>query len=99
MFTPTALAHVHARTHESLVGLIDHGAAFGSQALDHEHEGFGYRTVRLQLHHIIGCEQYCLVLVSCSAPGADAPRDSTASSELWSLPPDADILSSGRAQC
>ena len=58
MFTAAALRDVHTRTHEGLVKLIDHCAGFNNEALDTELEGFGYRSLRLQLHHAIGCEQY-----------------------------------------
>lgn len=58
MFTAEGLIDVHSRTHESLRRLIDHCAGFDGDELDRELHGFGYPTVRLQLHHVIGCEQY-----------------------------------------
>lgn len=58
MFTPAALLDIHSRAHLSLSRLIDHCAGFSADELSREIAGFGYPTVRLQLHHAIGAEEY-----------------------------------------
>jgi len=58
MYTSAALIDVHERTHRSLHKLIEHCAGFSDEELGRELEGFGYGSVRMQLHHMIGAEQY-----------------------------------------
>ncbi len=58
MHTATGLIDLHERTHGSLAKLIDHCAGFSTEEASRELEGFGYPTLRLQLHHVIGAEQY-----------------------------------------
>jgi uncharacterized damage-inducible protein DinB len=58
MFTVAALLDIHTRTHHSLHKLLDHCAGFSADELAREIAGFGYPTIRLQLHHVIGAEEY-----------------------------------------
>lgn len=58
MYTTEALADIHERTHRSLAKLMAHCALLSPADLDRELEGFGYPSVRLQLHHVIGAEEY-----------------------------------------
>lgn len=58
MHTSTGLLDLHTRCHQSLVKLIDHCSEFSSDELARELDGFGYPCIRLQLHHVIGAEQY-----------------------------------------
>jgi uncharacterized damage-inducible protein DinB len=58
MYTSEALLDIHRRTHRSLRKLLDHCRQLNSEALNRELPGFGYPTVRLQLHHAIGAEEY-----------------------------------------
>ena len=58
MYTPEALLDLHARAHRSLRGIIRHCAELDAAAIDQELRGFGYPTVRLQLNHVIGAEEY-----------------------------------------
>jgi uncharacterized damage-inducible protein DinB len=58
MFTSGALLDLHRRTHASLKKLLDHCAGFSDEPLRREMEGFGYPTVLLQIHHVIGAEEY-----------------------------------------
>jgi uncharacterized damage-inducible protein DinB len=60
MYTAEALADIHERTHRSLAKLLAHCDGLGAAAVDRPVEGFGYATVRLQLHHVIGAERYWL---------------------------------------
>lgn len=58
MHTVAGLRDIHERTHRSLRKLLDHCAGFSDEELRRKLEGFGYETILLQLHHMIGAEQY-----------------------------------------
>jgi uncharacterized damage-inducible protein DinB len=58
MHTAAGLIDLHERTHRSLCGLLDHCAGLSEKQLAVELGGFGYPSIRLQLHHVIGAEQY-----------------------------------------
>ncbi len=58
MHTAAGLADLHSRTHRSLQKLLDHCAQFSGDELRRELDGFGYSTILLQLHHVIGAEAY-----------------------------------------
>ena len=58
MYTSAALIDLHGRTHRSLTKLLEHCAGFTPEQLRTELDGFGYETLLLQLHHMIGAEQY-----------------------------------------
>lgn len=58
MFTAAALLDIHDRAHQSLRKLFDHCAGFSDTELARELDGFGYPSIRLQLHHVIGAEEY-----------------------------------------
>ena len=74
MHTAEALLDLHQRSHQSLVALLTHCRAFSSDELNRELEGFGYSTVQLQLHHLIGAEKYWIgVLEGRIDADEDAP--------------------------
>ena len=58
MYTAEALADIHERSHRSLAKLIVHCGSLDAPAIDRALDGFGYATIRLQLHHVIGAERY-----------------------------------------
>ena len=58
MHTPEALLDLHGRAHENLAALLAHCRGVSQEEIDREFPGFGYPTVRLQLHHAIGGEKY-----------------------------------------
>ena len=58
MHTPEALLDLHERAHRNLTALLVHCRDLGGEAINRELAGFGYPTVRLQLHHAIGAEKY-----------------------------------------
>lgn len=58
MYNSEALGEFHKRTHQNLRKLLEHCGRFSSDELNRELEGFGYPTIRLQLHHEIGAEKY-----------------------------------------
>jgi uncharacterized damage-inducible protein DinB len=55
---PETLQDFHGRVHQSLSKLLEHSRNLTEEELNRELEGFGYPTVRLQLHHMIGAEKY-----------------------------------------
>jgi len=52
------LIDFHNRGHQSFEKIIEHCQQFRSQELCREFEGFGYPSLRLQIHHAIGAEKY-----------------------------------------
>jgi uncharacterized damage-inducible protein DinB len=66
------LLDMHERCHRSLRRCLDHCGELAPEQLDTELDGFGYRTVRLQLHHPIGAERYW---VSVLLGAMDASED------------------------
>lgn len=58
MHTPAALLDLHERAHRNLSALLAHCRELSGEELNRDLPGFGYPTVRLQLHHAIGAEKY-----------------------------------------
>jgi uncharacterized damage-inducible protein DinB len=58
MYTSDGLRDLHERTHRSLIKLLDHCDGFSPEELSRELDGFGYGSIREQLQHMIGAEQY-----------------------------------------
>ena len=58
MYTPTALLDLHTRSHSNLTELLTHCRLLSSDEINSEIDGFGYPTIQLQIHHIIGAQKY-----------------------------------------
>lgn len=58
MTTREFLIDFHQRVHRSFKQLLDHCENLTEEELNRKMEGFGYPTVRLQLHHMISAEKY-----------------------------------------
>ncbi len=58
MYTSESLIDIHERSQRSLTKLLEHCRGFTIDEINREMDGFGYPTIRLQLHHIIGAEKY-----------------------------------------
>jgi len=58
MHNPQSLLDIHERTHRNVRGLIEHCAQLTTDELGRNVDGFGYPSVRLQIHHAIGAEKY-----------------------------------------
>lgn len=58
MHAKEALLDLHERAHRSLAALLVHCRQLSPEEFDRELTGFGFPSVRLQLHHMIGAEQY-----------------------------------------
>ncbi len=72
MHTAASLLDLHHRAHRNLGALLDHCRTLSAAELDRELPGFGYASVRLQLHHMIGAQEYWLgVLVGVVDPDDD----------------------------
>jgi uncharacterized damage-inducible protein DinB len=52
------LLDVHRRTHAGLSRLLEHCGGFSREELRRELDGFGYPTLLLQFHHVLGAERY-----------------------------------------
>jgi len=85
MYTPEALLDVHERCHRSLGKLLVHCAAFSLEDINRELAGFGYPTIRLQVHHVIGAEDYWMGVVrgNFSVDENDAAYPTIPSLETW----------------
>ena len=74
MYTNDALLDLHERAHRSLGELLTHCRGLTADELNRELDGFGYPSVRLQLHHEIGAEKYWIgVLEGRIDADEDAP--------------------------
>jgi len=81
MHTSEALIDIHERTHRGLRELLTHSDQLTSEELNRELPGFGYPSVRLQLHHEIGAEKYWVgVLQGRIDADEDDPKYPTISS-------------------
>jgi uncharacterized damage-inducible protein DinB len=58
MYNAPSFLDLHERAHRSLCGLIRHCGQLEPEAFERELPGFGYPSVRLQLEHVIGAEEY-----------------------------------------
>lgn len=85
MYTSEALADIHERTHRSLAKLLAHCAALPQAEIDRELEGFGYRTIRLQIHHVLGAERYWLGVLQGRMDIDDDDQDHPTIAALASL--------------
>lgn len=75
MYTISALRDTHARVHQSFEGLLEHCGTLTAEELNREvGEGFAYPTVRLQLHHMLGAEDYWTGVLMGSADHEDNPE-------------------------
>ncbi|MBX3475435.1 MAG: DinB family protein [Planctomycetes bacterium] len=85
MYTPEALLDVHERCHRSFGKLLAHCRAFTVDEINRELPGFGYPTIRLQLHHLIGAEDYWLSVVrgAMRVDDNDAAYPTIESLETW----------------
>ncbi|MEW6071231.1 MAG: DinB family protein [Planctomycetota bacterium] len=79
------MIEVHERVHRSLQELVEHCGDLGPGDLNRELPGFGYPTVRLQLHHVIGAEEYWVGVLQgrVEADENDAAYPTTAALEAY----------------
>jgi len=85
MYSRQALLDIHERAHRSLQKLLIHCRQFSPAEINREMEGFGYPTIRLQLHHVIGAEEYWVKVLQgrVEADDNDAAFPSIEALEAW----------------
>jgi uncharacterized damage-inducible protein DinB len=75
MYTSAALLDLHGRAHQTLTKLIDHCGGFSPDELNRELEGFGYPSIRRQLHHMIWAEDVWMCVLRGSNLTEQHPGD------------------------
>ncbi len=74
VYTCEALLDLHERSHRSLTALLALCRGLSAEEINRDFAGFGYPSVRLQLHHLIGAERYWIgVLQGRIDADEDAP--------------------------
>lgn len=63
MYSVEALLDLHERSHRTLQKLLRHCAELTAEEFNRELPGFGYPSVRLQLEHVIGAQEYWISVV------------------------------------
>lgn len=58
VWAAAALLDLHGRVHRMLAGLLEQCGGLTPEELDRELPGFGYPSIRLQLHHVLAAERY-----------------------------------------
>ena len=58
MFTSEALLDLHERSHRSVKKMLEHCQQLSTEELDRVIPGFGFPSVRLQLYHELGAQDY-----------------------------------------
>jgi uncharacterized damage-inducible protein DinB len=58
MYSTSAVLDMHERAHRSLERLIQHCGQLSAEEIDRELPGFGFPSIRQQLEHMIGAEEY-----------------------------------------
>ena len=71
MFTKEALLDIHSRSQTTLASVIAHAAGLPSGLVDRELAGFGYGTIRLQVHHAVGAQRYWLSVLADAVDASD----------------------------
>jgi uncharacterized damage-inducible protein DinB len=71
MYSVNALLDLHERGHRTLQKLIVHCGQLNTEEFDRELPGFGYPSVRLQLEHAIGAQEYWISVVQGRFAGED----------------------------
>lgn len=99
MHTPQALLDLHERAHGSLKKLLAHCRQFSAEELDRELTGFGYPSVRRQLHHAIGGEEYWIGVLEGRLQVDDNDLDSASSGARVHAHPDTHLPPPGTDCC
>ena len=63
MFENRDLIDIHGRVHGNLVSLLEQCRDLEPGEFVREQPGFGYPSVHLQLHHVIGAERYWICVL------------------------------------
>lgn len=96
MYTGESLLDLHDRSHRSLQGLMRHCRELSAEELNRKLPGFGYPTVRLQLHHIVAAQKYWLEVIE-GRYAATENEEAREEAEIAALP-SAETLEAFRGQ-
>ena len=87
MYTSDALLDLHHHAQQSLQKLLAHCRELAPEELNREIPGFGYPSVRLQLHHELGAQKYWIGVLEgrIDADENDSEYPTVASLETYRL--------------
>lgn len=75
MFNAEGLLEFCRRAHHSFEKLIEHCQCLNDDEFNRKFEGFGYPTIKLQLHHAIGARKYWIGVLQGRMDVDDDPDD------------------------
>lgn len=75
MFNAESLLEFCRRAHQSFDKLIEHCRCLEDDEFNRKIDGFGYPTVKLQLHHAIGAQKYWIGVLQGRMDIDDDPDD------------------------
>jgi len=75
MFNAEALLEFSKRAYHSFEKLIEHCGSLDGNEFNRKIEGFGYPTIKLQLHHAIGAQKYWIGVLQGRIDIDDDPDD------------------------
>jgi len=75
MFNSESLLEFCKRAHQSFGKILDHCRSLSPEDFNREIDGFGFPTVKLQLHHTIGAQKYWLGVIEGRMDVDDDPDD------------------------
>jgi len=81
-YTGEALLDLHERCHRSFGACVDHCRVFSAEEFDRELDGFGYSTLRQQLHHAIGAERYWISVLRDAMDASEDEADAVSIDRL-----------------
>ncbi|MCA9320092.1 MAG: DinB family protein [Planctomycetes bacterium] len=76
---------LHVRSHHCLTTVLEHAGELSLADANREHEGFGYPSLRLQGHHVIGAERYWTSVMEGELDVSDDADDHPTMASLESL--------------
>jgi uncharacterized damage-inducible protein DinB len=84
MYDPAAILDLHKRGQRSLQKLLLHCGALSAEEWNRELPGFGYGTVRQQLEHMIGAEEYWVSVIRGRYAGGEDSTECPTMAEMES---------------
>ncbi|MCP4686237.1 MAG: hypothetical protein GY867_12430 [bacterium] len=82
MYKSEGLLEFCRRAHQSFGKLIEHCRGLSDQEFNKEIDGFGYPTVKLQLHHVLGAQKYWIGVLHGRMDVDEDPDDMFAISDV-----------------
>ena len=75
MYNPEGLLEFCRRVYQKFEMLLEHCRGLTDDEFNREIDGFGYPTVKLQLHHVIGAQKYWIGVLEGRMDVDDDPDD------------------------